>query len=57
LALCWRVVPWLSSRARFGFFSKLLAGHVAHGPDERRPARWFAPTIAFLRELARRLAM
>jgi len=34
-----------------------LTGHTAHGPDERRPVRWRAPTVGFLRELARSLAM
>jgi acetylornithine deacetylase/succinyl-diaminopimelate desuccinylase-like protein len=34
-----------------------LAGHVAHGPDERRPVRWLPPAVGFLRELARTLAM
>jgi len=34
-----------------------LAGHTAHGPDERRPVKWFAPNVAFLRELTRVVAM
>ncbi|HEY8211166.1 MAG TPA: M20/M25/M40 family metallo-hydrolase [Myxococcaceae bacterium] len=33
------------------------SNHVAHGPDERRPVRWLAPTVAFLRDLTRSLAM
>ena len=34
-----------------------LTGHVAHGPDERRPVRWLAPNAGFLRELVRVLSM
>ena len=33
------------------------SNHVAHGPDERRPVPWLAPTVAFLRDLTRSLAM
>jgi acetylornithine deacetylase/succinyl-diaminopimelate desuccinylase-like protein len=32
------------------------AGHGAHGPDERRPARWLADGARFLRELTYELA-
>ena len=33
-----------------------LAGHVAHGPDERRPARWVGDGARFLREVVYELA-
>jgi acetylornithine deacetylase/succinyl-diaminopimelate desuccinylase-like protein len=33
-----------------------LAGHGAHGPDERRPARWLAEGALYLRDLAYELA-
>lgn len=34
-----------------------LAGHTAHGPDERRLVKWFAPSVGFVRELTRVVAM
>ena len=34
-----------------------LAGHTAHGPDERRLVKWFAPCVGFVRELTRVVAM
>jgi acetylornithine deacetylase/succinyl-diaminopimelate desuccinylase-like protein len=33
-----------------------LAAHTAHGPDERRPARWLADGARYLRELTYELA-
>ena len=33
------------------------SGRAAHGPDERRPIKWLVPTVAFLRELVRTLAL
>jgi acetylornithine deacetylase/succinyl-diaminopimelate desuccinylase-like protein len=33
-----------------------LTGHVAHGPDERRPAKWLADGARYLRELTYELA-
>ena len=33
-----------------------LSGHTAHGPDERRPARWLDDGARFLRELTYELA-
>jgi acetylornithine deacetylase/succinyl-diaminopimelate desuccinylase-like protein len=33
-----------------------LAGHGAHGPDERRPAKWLAEGARYLRELTYELA-
>jgi acetylornithine deacetylase/succinyl-diaminopimelate desuccinylase-like protein len=33
-----------------------LAGHGAHGPDERRPARWLSDGARFLRDLTYELA-
>jgi acetylornithine deacetylase/succinyl-diaminopimelate desuccinylase-like protein len=30
-------------------------GHVAHGPDERRPVRWIEPGTQFLREIVNEL--
>jgi acetylornithine deacetylase/succinyl-diaminopimelate desuccinylase-like protein len=33
-----------------------LSGHAAHGPDERRPARWLADGARFLRDLTYELA-
>jgi acetylornithine deacetylase/succinyl-diaminopimelate desuccinylase-like protein len=33
-----------------------LSGHLAHGPDERRPARWLPEGAEFLRRLAYELA-
>jgi acetylornithine deacetylase/succinyl-diaminopimelate desuccinylase-like protein len=36
--------------------AEALAGHVAHGPDERRPTAWLAGGARFFRELAYELA-
>jgi acetylornithine deacetylase/succinyl-diaminopimelate desuccinylase-like protein len=36
--------------------AEALAGHVAHGPDERRPAAWLPDGARFLRELVYDLA-
>jgi len=33
-----------------------LSGHAAHGPDERRPARWLESGARFLRELTYEIA-
>jgi acetylornithine deacetylase/succinyl-diaminopimelate desuccinylase-like protein len=33
-----------------------LAGHGAHGPDERRPAKWFADGVRYLRAVTYELA-
>jgi acetylornithine deacetylase/succinyl-diaminopimelate desuccinylase-like protein len=33
-----------------------MSGHVAHGPDERRPAKWLADGAKYLRELTYELA-
>jgi acetylornithine deacetylase/succinyl-diaminopimelate desuccinylase-like protein len=33
-----------------------LTAHIAHGPDERRPARWLADGARYLREMTYELA-
>jgi acetylornithine deacetylase/succinyl-diaminopimelate desuccinylase-like protein len=48
--LAYGVAPVLTSK-REG-----LAGRTAHGPDERRPAVWFAEGVRFLREVTYELA-
>lgn len=30
---------------------EIRAGHGAHGPDERRPTRWFGPAAKYLRDV------
>ena len=45
------ISPTMASRAE----SK--AGHVAHGPDERRPIKWMDPGATFFREVVRTLAL
>jgi acetylornithine deacetylase/succinyl-diaminopimelate desuccinylase-like protein len=45
------VSPGASSRAEG------KAGHLAHGPDERKSAKWVQPGAAFFREIVRTLAM
>jgi hypothetical protein len=36
--------------------AEALAGHTAHGPDERRPAKWLGEGVRYLRELTYELA-
>jgi acetylornithine deacetylase/succinyl-diaminopimelate desuccinylase-like protein len=48
--LAYGVSPSMTSRR------ESLAGHSAHGPDERRPARWLAEGARFLREVTYELA-
>jgi hypothetical protein len=37
--------------------AELKAGHLAHGPDERRPVKWIAPTSAYFRAIVRSLVL
>ncbi len=48
--LAYGVSPSMTSRR------ESLAGHSAHGPDERRPARWLPDGARFLREVTYELA-
>jgi len=45
------VSPGMSSRAEG------KAGHGAHGPDERKPAKWLAPGASYFRDIVRTLAL
>jgi acetylornithine deacetylase/succinyl-diaminopimelate desuccinylase-like protein len=38
-------------------FGEAMAGHLAHGPDERRPVNWVAPGLRFFREVVRTLVL
>jgi acetylornithine deacetylase/succinyl-diaminopimelate desuccinylase-like protein len=33
------------------------SGHLAHGPDERRPVKWLAPMARYFREIVRTLVL
>jgi len=48
--LAYGVSPSMSSR------HEALTGHGAHGPDERRPAKWLPEGVRFLREVTYELA-
>ena len=41
----------------FGTRPEARAGHVAHGPDERRPEKWLLTGAKYLRDIVRTLAL